>query len=340
MKAGTQAMPRIAFIGSLLTPGGSGVERAVRELLKAYRKSCDVRVYCAPRETKANKRQSSLGKLFRIFREQIILPFALLRDRPDMAVAPAYVAPVLSHVPVILYVYDLHVFTHPETCTFANRLHYRALMPLSLRRAKTIVVPSARVRDAIAERFSGVVDKVRVVPLGVDRERFAPADDAAFRERARTLSTRHGLPDRFALFVGNIAPRKNLAAIAGDGALPMPLVVAGRCDGEKPEGAIALGRVSDEEIIDLYRMAFALVHPAIDEGFGLTVLEAMACGCPVVASPNIAPELIPGVAEVATTTGEFAAALNRLAESPTLRGMAIKRGLAHAAGFDWRIPDL
>ena len=325
-------MAKIAFLGSLLTTEGSGVERAVRELLAAYRRDCDVRVYkCAS--------FGGMGKLLRILWEQAIVPLLLLRDKPDCLVAPAYVAPVFSPVPVELHVYDLHVFTHPGTCTLANRLHYRALMPISIRRARRVAVPSVKVRDAIARRFPDCAAKAVVVPLGVDHEVFKPADCyPGFPERARQLRARFGLPGRFALFVGNVAPRKNIGPVAAHG-LPIPLVIAGRADGNarrRIPSAIFAGRLADSEIADLYRMAFALVHPAIDEGFGLTVLEAMACGCPVVASPAIAPELLPGVAATATTPEEFSAAVQALLDSDARRHEAISRGIACADGFPWR----
>lgn len=327
-------MAKIGFLGSLLTSGGSGVERSVRELLKAYRRDFDVRVYrFAP--------PGALGKALRILWEQAVVPLLLARDKPDFLVAPAYVAPVLSPVPVELHVYDLHVFTHPATCSFANRLHYRALMPLSIRRARRVVVPSTKVRDEIARRFPDCAAKIEVVPLGIDRAVFRPAaGDPGFPGRARALRARLGLPWRFALFVGNVAPRKNIASLAGHG-LPLPLVIAGRV---RERGRLAMpsaifaGRLSDGEVADLYRMAFALVHPAKDEGFGLTILEAMACGCPVIASPAIAPELMAGVAATAVTPEEFSDALSALLGSEAARDKAVARGLALAGGFEWRHP--
>ncbi len=325
-------MKKIAFLGSLLTPAGSGVERAVRELLKAYQRDCNVRVYkCAF--------AGGIGKIIRIFWEQIIVPILVLRDKPDLLVAPAYVAPVLASVPIELHVYDLHVFSHPGTCTLANKLHFRALMPLSIKRAKRIVVPSVKVRDEIARRFPDCAGKIEVIPLGIEHDVFKPADDDPnFQARASALRARFHLPERFALFVGNVAPRKNIWPIIGHG-LPIPLVVAGRIRGRtnlKSDSAIFTGRLPDIEIINLYRMAFALVHPAIDEGFGLTILEAMACGCPVIASESIAPELLPGVTATAKTPDDFSSAVKALMDSDAVRDEAIRRGLGCAMEFSWR----
>jgi glycosyltransferase involved in cell wall biosynthesis len=350
--------PRVAYLGSQLSLAGSGVERAIREqfLALAARHPSSLRLYArrsdVPPEMPSGVRFHAIpewtrNRGLRILWEQLVFPAMLRRDPPDRLHAPAYVAPLLTRVPVMLNVYDLHVFTHPETCTRPNRLHYRAVLPRSIRKAWQILVPSARVRDTLLRLFpeseTPAESRVTVVPLGVSPRFLAPAD-SGFQRRAASLRTRHALPERFLLFVGNAVPRKNLASLLR-APLPLPLVLAGKgtdaCEaGNGALRVVRLGRVSDADLADLYRMAFALVHPALDEGFGLTVLEAMASGCPVVASPGIASELLPGVAAAADSPQGFAGAVRRLLDSPETREAAIRRGVAHAREFTWeRVAD-
>ena len=252
--------------------------------------------------------------------------------------APAYVAPPRLPCPFTLCLYDLHVFTHPKFCTLLNRLHYRWRMPGSIRRAETIEVPSEHVRDALLSRFPEAAEKTVVRPLALrDRYRHpvTDAEKAAVREK-------YGLPPRYILFVGDPSPRKNLPAalaawrsVLADGE-DIGFVIAG--NGERGMGngtftdkpsnrqtvkpsnrpgripvppVTALGYVPDEDMPALYADATALLYPSFDEGYGLPIAEARACGCPVVTSAPTASEIAPEAFLCGTDEESVAAALRK-----------------------------
>ena len=214
--------------------------------------------------------------------------------------APAYVAPPRLPCPFTLCLYDLHVYTHPQFCTWLNRLHYRWRMPGSIRRAAKIEVPSEHVRDALLARFPEAAGKTVVRHLAL-RERFTrPVTDA---EKA-AVRDKYGIPERYILFVGAPAPRKNLpAALAAWRAI--------RADGEDI-GFFCVGNgkaVPDEDMPALYAGAAVLLYPSFDEGYGLPIAEARACGCPVVTSSPTAWEIAPDAFRCGTDEASVCAAL-------------------------------
>ena len=239
--------------------------------------------------------------------------------------APAYVAPPRLPCPFTLCLYDLHVFTHPQFCTLANRLHYRWRMPGSIRRAETIEVPSEHVRDILLERFPEAAGKTVVRHLAL-RERYRhPVSDT----EKTAVRNKYGLPSRYILFVGDPSPRKNLpAALAAWRALradgeDIGFVIAGTANTKPmsnlrfPESPVAaLGYVPDEDMPALYAGATALLYPSFDEGYGLPIVEAKACGCPVVTSSPTASEIAPDAFLCGTDEASITAALRAALHGP------------------------
>jgi glycosyltransferase involved in cell wall biosynthesis len=232
--------------------------------------------------------------------------------------APAYVAPPRLPCPFTLCLYDLHVFTHPQFCTLANRLHYRWRIPGSIRRAKTIEVPSEHVRDVLLERFPDAVGKTVVRHLALRDCYRHPVSDT----EKTAVRDKYGLPSRYILFVGDPSPRKNLpAALAAWRALradgeDIGFVIAGTAI-TKPMSNLrfqeppvtALGYVPDEDMPALYAGAAVLLYPSFDEGYGLPIVEAKACGCPVVTSSPTASEIAPDAFICGTDEAAITAAL-------------------------------
>ena len=205
------------------------------------------------------------------------------RARADLLHSPTVdLATTRPGLPYVVTLHDLVPLKHPERYLrtgMKHRLRYRAV-----ERATRVIVPSQAVADDAARMLA--LERVDVVPE-------APA--AAFRpvEAARGLLERLRVPRGFVLWVGGLDPldgRKGVeplarAVAAGES---RPLVLAGRYDRDAAalarEGRVVLaGRVSDEELAALYSAADALVLPSLDEGFGLTAHEALACGTPVAA---------------------------------------------------------
>jgi glycosyltransferase involved in cell wall biosynthesis len=184
-------------------------------------------------------------------------------------------------VPYVVTVHDLVPLKHPDRYLrtgLKHRLRYAAV-----KRATRVIVPTRTVA-ADCERLLGVAaDVVAEAPAPI----FSPVDDPS------PLLARFNLPDAFLLWVGGLDPpdpRKGVAELAAAAARHdgLPLVLAGRVDAEgaafaKPGRVILVGRTSDEELAALYTVATALVLASDEEGFGLTPMEALACGTPVAA---------------------------------------------------------
>jgi len=195
--------------------------------------------------------------------------------------------------PSVLTVYDLIALQYPQWCKRSNALHYSLMLPRSLRAASAIIAPSKVVAEAIGERLPEVGEKVRAIPLGVDAH-FRPAS----AEQVERLRAALQLPERFILCVGNLEPKKNLAAViqafdlAAD-VIPHHLVLQGkpawRCADvlrathrARHADRIHLlsGYLPGAQLASLYTAADLLVQWSLYEGFGLPPLEAMACGTP------------------------------------------------------------
>jgi glycosyltransferase involved in cell wall biosynthesis len=206
-----------------------------------------------------------------------------------------FVLPPAVRAGGVLTVHDLAYLRHADTVSRTS-LAYRELVPRGLRRAAVVLTPSQSVADELAAQYPEAADRVRAAPLGVD-----PAWSSA---RPLTASERAGLgvPADYLLFVGTREPRKNLPVLlaahrraraqAGDG-VPA-LVLAGpagwAADGDvdgRPGGqddVVRCGYLPGPTLRSLVAGASALVLPSRYEGFGLPVLEALACGVPVVCS--------------------------------------------------------
>jgi glycosyltransferase involved in cell wall biosynthesis len=289
---------------------------------------------------------------------------AAARDRNAQVVHSTYAAPFLRDSASVLTVHDCSFVRHPEWFTLRDRLVLNAGVRTSVRRAARVVVPSGHARDELCALLGVARERVVVTPEGVDG-RFAPPPAAATGDgtpasaRMDRLIRRLGIHRPYVLAVGNLQPRKNLsrlieawALLAADNAdKGRQLVVAGGFRGRR-DGATGLaiklhigdrvafpGFVSDDDLPALYGAADLYVMPSLYEGFGLPVLEAMACGTPVACSNTTSlPEAAGGAAALfdPEDPAAIAAALRPLLADAALRDDLRERGLARAAAATWR----
>jgi glycosyltransferase involved in cell wall biosynthesis len=286
----------------------------------------------------------------RIAWEQVIQPAALRQAHPDVAHALAFVTPVFSRVPAVVTVYDLSFVHYPELLPAARRLYLRLFTRRSCQHARRVIAISHSTARDLVETFGlppGKID-VAVPGVGAEFEPLPASNVAAFRAQK-------GLPDRFWLFVGTLEPRKNLSMLLGAVAqLPaadrLPLVLAGGKGWMFDEIFRAVetygladmvsfpGYVPAEDLPLWYNAAEAFVYPSVFEGFGLPVVEALACGTPVLVSDASS------LPEAAGDTGyrlppddvdAWAAALAHVGRDAAWRDEAGQRGSAHAATFTW-----
>jgi glycosyltransferase involved in cell wall biosynthesis len=249
------------------------------------------------------------------------LPRLLRRLKPEVAHFQ-HSLPLGFRGRSVLTLHDLSFERDPSLMGRVDRLVFKTVVPRSARRADRLLVVSERTKRDVVELYGISPDRVTVTPNAVDPA-FSPG----------------GGPGSYLLFVGAIQERKNpLAALEAANEVGLPLVVAGPEKDEalarvlRAQGADTRGYVEKSELAALYRGAAALVLPSRYEGFGLPVLEAMACGTPVVLSPDAAMEEVAGDAAVYARDGDLAGAVRRaLAHRDGLAAA----GIVRASRFSW-----
>lgn len=271
---------------------------------------------------------------------------------PDVFVATDHLLPRLKHASSVFLLADVTYLTHPQMHSSMNRSYLRIMMPHFLRACDAVMTISRCSLKQAVERYPFIEEKVHIVYPGVDPA-FAPVtDEGALREIRARLS----LPERFLLYVGTIEPRKNLGTLVDafkHASLPgTALAIAGRKgwlsdalfakvrELGMEQRIIFTGFVPDGNLPALYSAAEAFVFPSIYEGFGLPVLEAMACGTPVVCSDASSLPEVAGDAAILLPPRDvhaWAEAMLQITESRDLRAQMRERGLRRAQCFSWRI---
>jgi len=290
----------------------------------------------------------------RIFWEQFVQPLALRQAGIDLLHALAFVAPVAAPCPFVVTIYDLSFLRYPEVFRPFNRWYLSRFTARSVRRAEAIITISESTRQDVIKLLGAPPERVHTVYCGVDQSfRPLPESEVAAFKQARQL------PDTFVLFLGTLEPRKNVDGLIRaygrwrerDKNAP-PLIIAGGKGWyytkifqlvealDLTEAVRFPGYVPQEELVRWYNAASLLVYPSYFEGFGLPVLEAMACGTPVITSTVSSLPEVAGTDGAAllvdpTDIGALAEAMAQLMSQPDQRVVMSARGRARAAGFQW-----
>ena len=285
----------------------------------------------------------------RLLWEQTLQPWQLRRF--DLYHALAFVAPIVLTAPMVVTVYDLSFLHYPARLSAARRHYLRALTALTCARARRVLAISKSTADDLTSYLGVPAKMIDVTPLGYDRGAFRPLlenDIAHFRRK-------HDLPKRFWFFVGTLEPRKNLPALLEAYAqLPeaerLPLILGGGIGWmardvfatierlKLGESVKHLGFIPASDLPLWYNCAEAFLYPSVFEGFGLPVLEAMACGTPVITT-NVSslPEVAGRAAKCLPPDDieRWTAALSDLKRNDAWRETARGKGLERAKLFSW-----
>jgi glycosyltransferase involved in cell wall biosynthesis len=251
------------------------------------------------------------------------LPRLLRRSGADL-VHTQYAVPLRCPCPAVVTVHDLSFERDADSMPKKDLRVFRAVVPRAVREAARVLTVSERSRHDLQEVYGLPAERIVVTPNGIDPV-YRPGES----------DTRD-----YVLAVGSIEPRKNqLAALEGARTAGLPLVLAGPekdralANELRRRGARLEGYVERERLAELYRGAACLVQASRYEGFGLPVLEAMACGTPVVIVPEPALEEVAGGAALVAAEDELAGGIRRaVAEHDRL----VWAGLERARAFSWR----
>jgi glycosyltransferase involved in cell wall biosynthesis len=276
------------------------------------------------------------------------------KDQPDL-IHVQYTAPLLSRAPVVVTVHDVSFLEHPEYFPRVRRSQLRYTVARTVQHAARILTVSEFSRDAILRSYDIPAEKIRVVPNAA-----SPDFRVMGRERAmHAVRERHGFQGPFVFSLGDLQPRKNqiglIAAFSRvmtvHSQLKHHLVLAGKETWFTPkvrEAALSsgfadriqfTGFVSDTDLLNLYNACECFVFPSFYEGFGLPILEAMACGRAVACSNTSAmPEVADGAGLLFNphSTEDIERAIADILLDAELRGRMERLGLQRAAQFSWQ----
>ncbi|WP_431837328.1 glycosyltransferase family 4 protein [Cellulomonas sp. Y8] len=358
---------RVLFDATAIPADRGGVGRYVDALLPALEaEGVDLRVVCQARDadqTAALVPGADVVPVHalverrpaRLAWEQTALPL-LARRGVDLLHSPHYTFPVATPVPLVVTLHDATFFSHPQLHSPVKARFFRTATRLAVRRAAGLVVPSRATRDEVVRHAGGSPSRFTVAYHGVDTEIFHPV---AAAERARVrAAVGLGVDEPYVAFLGTLEPRKNVPALiegwvracagAGDGPAPALVLAGGAGWDTAVDAAVAAvpaglrlirtGYLPLGDLAGLLSGATVVAYPSLGEGFGLPVLEAMACGSAVLTTRELSLPEVGGdaVAYTGTAAADIALALRELLDDAPRRAQLAAAAEARAAGFTWR----
>ncbi len=287
----------------------------------------------------------------KIIWDQISIPLEAKREDLDLLFHPKFTVPLLVSCKTIMVSHGSEWFVYPKAYRFFDRVYIKSMMPLYCKKADLIISNSEFTKHDFINILKIKEDKIKTIYFGVNPI-FRPLDDPFF---LRDIRERYGLPERFILYVGRIYPGKNFGSLVKAFSkihkkFEHRLVVAGdpRWGFEKErdlisrfgleEKIIFKGWIPQSDLVGFYNLADLFILTSFYESFGMVILEAMASGCPVIASKTGAIPEIAGDAALFIDPYDpdnIAEAIEILLCREDLRKGLRNRGLERARGFGW-----
>ncbi len=360
---------RIGLEGRVLTPRIGGIGRYAINLLEALALSApkpedlELVIFTAPQTHRHFLRGSQVRACERfrrikstLLRSSVLLPAGMMLEHLDLfhGLDQSGIPLFLKMGKYIVTIHDVIPMVLPWAFPFKHRLVLATTLARIRRQAEMVIVPSTAAADDVVRYLRVDRQRIIVIPMGVEA-RFRPVEEPVPTPAWRR---RYGVPERYILFVGTLEPRKNVTTLLRAFAMlrsdraqdELKLVVAGGRgwgseDFSATTAALGLGDhvrftgfVDDDDLPALYRGAALFVYPSLYEGFGLPVLEAMACGTPVITSNRSSLPEVAGDAALLvdpTQPEALAAAMTSLLQDGEQRQALCARGLVRAREFTW-----
>lgn len=296
------------------------------------------------------------NRALRLLWEHLALYYELKKNNITVFHGPAFFVPVLKpkDCQYIITVHDITFKKYPETFTWATRLYYSILFPQSLRLADIIITDSISTKNDLIGSYGIRAEKIQVVYLGISN---------AFLNKEKSqavyaISKKYNLPDEYFLFTGVLSPRKNIITILNafkqikeeEMFRKYKLVIVGRPGWLYDEifrkvkelslenEVLFIDYVPEEELPSFYTNAKIFLFPSLYEGFGLPILEAMACGCPVITSNVSSMPEVAGDAAVLinpASVDELVSSIKEITVNKNLRKELQKKGVEQIKKFSW-----
>ena len=288
---------------------------------------------------------------FKYFWSQIRLSFEMILRKPEVLFVPVRAIPIFCPKKSVFVIQDLGYEVFSESYSFWRRNYTRFVYRNALKKAKKILVPSEFTRQELIRLYGADSQKIRVIPLGYDQEIFKISRD---QQKNQEILKKYGIKKPFLFYLGRKEKKKNTLGlikafqILRKKFLDLELLLVGskgfgyqkiKSEILKTKGIKELDYLPVEDLPSLYQEAEAFVFPSFYEGFGLPLLEAMACECPVIASqagslPEISKEAI--IYFNPNNISEIAEKIQMVLINQNLKDNLKKKGLIRVKDFSWQ----
>lgn len=295
-------------------------------------------------------------KPWRSYWTQSRLPFILLKDRPDVLFMPIQTLPFVmpSRLKTVITIHDLAFLLYPETFPASDRLKHKIFAWHAIKRADKIIAVSEATKKDVVRFYKAVPEKIKVVHHGYDKSIFRPFQNQKDCDIINRVKSKYKITKPYVLYVGALQPRKNILGlvkafellndskyqlvIAGGRAWLYDEIFAYAKKASCGDNIIFTGRFETSELPALLWGAEVFVLPSLYEGFGLPVIEAMACGTPVITSNISSLPEVAGQAAILVDPrkpDEITKAIKRVVKDNNEKRKMSQNGLENIQRFSW-----